>query len=97
MRIPLPSIMRWWREQAHERKIGPALPRWGVEAWAFAAKHPWLYRLSTRIAVAALNMMSKGKGRFAKLPLASGWTNGRDLPAPQSAETFMAQYKKRKH
>ncbi|WP_414655619.1 LutB/LldF family L-lactate oxidation iron-sulfur protein [Ferrovibrio sp.] len=97
MRIPLPDIMRWWREQAHEKRIGPAWPRWGVEAWAFAARNPWLYRLGSRIAVAALHMMGKKKGgRFAKLPLASGWTDGRDLPAPQSRDTFMAQYKRQK-
>jgi L-lactate dehydrogenase complex protein LldF len=96
MRIPLPDIMRWWREQAHERQITPPLQRWGIEAWAFAAKTPWLYRLGTRIAIAALHMLGKDKGKFRSLPLASGWTGGRDLPAPQAGETFMAQYKKRK-
>ena len=55
----------------------------------------WLYRLGARIAIAALNMLGKDKGRFARLPLASGWTDGRDLPAPQSPETFMTLYKKK--
>lgn len=32
MRIPLPDIMRWWREQAHEKQITPPLQRWGIEA-----------------------------------------------------------------
>lgn len=97
MRIPLPDIMRHWREQAHAQQITPPLQRWGIEAWAFAAKRPWLYRLGTRLAIAALHMLgAKQGGRFARLPLASGWTDGRDLPAPQAAETFMAQYKRRK-
>ncbi len=96
MRIPLPDIMRWWREQAHEKQITPPLQRWGIEAWAFAAKHPWLYRLGAGLAIALLNRLGKDKGKFAALPLAAGWTDGRDLPAPQSASTFMSQYKSAK-
>jgi L-lactate dehydrogenase complex protein LldF len=96
MRIPLPDIMRWWREQAHEKRITPPLQRWGVELWAFAAKAPWLYRLGAAAAIAILNTAAKGKGRFARLPFARSWTDGRDLPAPQAAETFMQQWKKRK-
>lgn len=96
MRIPLPDIMRWWREQAHEKRITPPLQRWGIEAWAFAAKMPWLYRLGASIAIGLLNRLGQQKGgRFASLPLASGWTDGRDFPAPQSDRTFMSQYKKK--
>ena len=36
-------------------------------------------------------MMGGKKGRFHWLPLASGWTDGRDLPAPEG-ETFFARY-----
>src|SRR3546814_5025960 len=67
MRIPLPAIMRHWREQAHEQQITPPLQRWGIEAWAFAARRPWLYRLGTRIAIAALHMLgTKQGGRFTR-------------------------------
>lgn len=96
MRIPLPDIMRWWREQAHEKQITPPLQRWGIEAWAFAAKNPWFYRLGARIAIGLLHLLGKDKGKLASLPLAAGWTDGRDFPAPQSASTFMAQYKSKK-
>jgi L-lactate dehydrogenase complex protein LldF len=32
------------------------------------------------------------KGRIKKLPLAGGWTDWRDMPAPQG-KTFMDQWK----
>jgi L-lactate dehydrogenase complex protein LldF len=35
--------------------------------------------------------MGRKKGRFHTLPFASGWTDGRDLPAPEG-ETFFARY-----
>ena len=38
---------------------------------------------------------ARDKGRFASLPLAKGWTQTRDMPAPQGA-TFQAQWKKQK-
>jgi L-lactate dehydrogenase complex protein LldF len=31
------------------------------------------------------------RGRFSKLPFAGGWTDGRDLPAPEG-DTFFARY-----
>ncbi|HYM33573.1 MAG TPA: LutB/LldF family L-lactate oxidation iron-sulfur protein [Candidatus Cybelea sp.] len=83
MRIPLPKIMRYWREQAFESKITPAAQRAGLELWAWFAKRPNLYRLATRIGIGVLGFMGRGKGRFRSLPLAGGWTDGRDLPAPE--------------
>ena len=92
MRIPLPAIMRHWREQAHEKRITPPLQRYGIEAWAWLAKKPVLYRLAMNIAMPLLAWASGGRGRFRHLPLAEGWTDGRDFPAPEG-RTFMAQYK----
>jgi L-lactate dehydrogenase complex protein LldF len=43
----------------------------------------------------ALALLSRDKGRFAKLPLASGWTQYRDLPAPSGA-TFQSQWRARR-
>jgi L-lactate dehydrogenase complex protein LldF len=45
----------------------------------------------TRAAVAALGIAGRKRGRFARLPLASGWTVSRDMPAPEG-ETFFARY-----
>ena len=45
----------------------------------------------TRAAVAALGVAGRKRGRFARLPLASGWTSSRDMPAPED-KTFFARY-----
>ncbi|MBB5514140.1 L-lactate dehydrogenase complex protein LldF [Rubricella aquisinus] len=92
MRIPLPKMMRHWREREFEKNLTPSAMRYGLKAWAFVAKRPWLYRVKTRAAIMALGLLGRRKGRFAALPLASGWTGGRDMPAPEG-DTFMAQWK----
>lgn len=93
VRIPLPKIMRHWREQAFETQVTPKPERWGIGLWAFFAKRPKLYRLLTRVGAMALKVLAGKRGRIKSLPLAGGWTSVRDLPAPQGA-TFMDQWKK---
>ena len=55
---------------------------------------PWAYRLLTGLVMRAMKLASGGRGRFRRLPLASGWTDSRDFPAPEG-RTFMAQWKSR--
>ncbi|MBL8589751.1 MAG: iron-sulfur cluster-binding protein [Methylobacteriaceae bacterium] len=95
VRIPLPKMMRHWREREFERNLSPAALRSGLKLWAFFARRPALYRLATRLSTKALHLMGRTKGRFAKMPLASGWTDHRDLAAPQ-ADTFQALWKQRR-
>ena len=94
VRIPLPGLMRHWREKEFERHLSPATVRQGLGIWAWFAKRPPMYRAATGFAIRALSVLGRGKGRFTSLPLASGWTQWRDLPAPQGA-TFQAQWKRR--
>src|SRR5260370_35086660 len=82
VRIPLPSMMRHWREREFERHLSPAAARYGIGFWAFFAKRPLLYRLSTDVAMRALRLVAPGKGRSAWLPLPAGGTRNRDLPRP---------------
>ena len=49
---------------------------------------------ATRAAAAALGLVGRGRGAVRYLPLAGGWTEGRDLPAPEPGGTFMARYAK---
>jgi L-lactate dehydrogenase complex protein LldF len=91
VKIPLPSMMRHWREREFERHLSPASTRTNLALWAWVARRPSLYRLATRVAAKALSLMAGKKNRFASLPLASGWTAGRDLPAPEG-DTFFARY-----
>lgn len=92
VRIPLPNMMRHWREREFERHLSPAAMRYGIGFWAYFAKRPALYRLSTNIAMRALHLFGGAKGRFAWLPFAGGWTRYRDLPAPQGA-TFQSRWR----
>jgi L-lactate dehydrogenase complex protein LldF len=96
MHIPLPKLMRHWREKEFERGLSPATQRAGLKFWAFFARRPGLYRFVTRIAFGALSVLGRRSGgHFKSLPLAGGWTQYRDMPAPEG-KTFMAQWKARK-
>jgi L-lactate dehydrogenase complex protein LldF len=95
MMIPLPKLMRHWRDKEFERCLSPATQRWGIRFWAFFAVRPRIYRFATRIAMRALGNLGRESGRFRSLPLAGGWTGHRDMPAPEG-RTFMDQYRARK-
>ncbi len=95
MKIPLPGMMRHWREREFERHLTPAAMRWGIRAWAFFATRPALYRVVTRLAARGRKFWAMGTGRSRSVPLAGGWTKYRDFPAPEG-RTFMAEWKTRK-
>jgi L-lactate dehydrogenase complex protein LldF len=85
MRIPLPKMMRHWREREFERHLSPANYRAGIFVWGFFARRPRLYRLASGIAARLLGRLGRRRGFFRSLPLAGGWTRGRDMPAPEGA------------
>jgi L-lactate dehydrogenase complex protein LldF len=91
MRIPLPRMLRSWRKRGYEAGLGPAKTRLGLNAWAFLARRPTLYRLLMNVGVGFLGLFGS-RGRFRSLPLAKGWTSVRDLPAPEG-RTFLSQWK----
>jgi L-lactate dehydrogenase complex protein LldF len=95
MRIPLPKMMRHWREREFERRLTPAAARWGLGLWRALGTRPGLYRLVTRAAALGLRVMALGRGRLRRLPLGSGWTAHRDFPAPEG-RTFQAQWRARR-
>ena len=92
VRIPLPKLMRHWREREFEKRLTPGAVRTGLGAWAYLAARPGLYRLAARIGNAAMRTMARGRGRLAALPLAGAWTGTRDFPAPEG-RPFMDQWK----
>ena len=94
MSIPLPRMMRHFRERAFDAGAAPAAERWGVRTWAWFARRPWLYGLGARAAVRLLRLAGGRGGRIARLPSAGGWTAGRDLPAP-AGRTFQEQWRRR--
>ena len=94
MRIPLPDLLRKWRVRQFAAAVTPAASRYGLRAWAFLARHPFLYGLATSLGSALLATVAGRKRRLRHLPFAGGWTAMRDLPAPEG-RTFTAQWKQR--
>ena len=91
VKIPLPKLMRHWRERAFERHLTTRAGRAGLGLWGWFARRPGAYRQVTRAVAWTLGRLGRARGRFSYLPLAGGWTGGRDLPAPEG-ETFFARY-----
>ena len=96
VRIPLPKLMRHWREREFERHLTPISVRQGLALWGYFARRPTLYRKLTGIANRVLALFGRAQGRYRALPLAGGWTRFRDLPAPQPGGTFHSQWAKRR-
>ena len=94
MRIPLPKMLRHWREKEFERHLTPRKARLGLAAWRLLANRPRLYGLTTRLAAWGLARFAGKSGALASLPLAGGWTKWRDLPAPEGS-TFRTEWAKR--
>jgi L-lactate dehydrogenase complex protein LldF len=91
MRIPLPKLMRHYRERAFDKGLTPPLPRLALALWAFMAKRPKLYRFFTGLKIPALAAFGRRRGRFRTIPFAGGWTKHRDMPAPQG-RTFQKMW-----
>ena len=94
VRIPLPRLMRHWREREFERHLSPATLRSGLRLWAFFARRPSLYGFATAALARLLRLAGRRHGRFRWLPFAGGWTRTRDFPVPQG-RTFQAQWRAR--
>src|SRR6476469_7922438 len=82
VKIPLPDLQRKLREKEFETHLRPWYERAGLRAWGWLARHPAVYGVATRIGVRALRLIADRNGMIRKLPLGSGWTDERDMPAP---------------
>ena len=96
VRIPLPDLLRTLREKQVDRGLRPASERFGLRAWAWAARRPRVYALLSKVGARWLRLLGGGSRMIRKLPLAGrGWTLGRDFPAPQG-RTFRELYRANK-
>ncbi|MEE2722480.1 MAG: LutB/LldF family L-lactate oxidation iron-sulfur protein [Pseudomonadota bacterium] len=93
MRIPLPDLMRKWRDIAHRDRLNKSRPRLGLALWAWTATRPRLYRTGVRLAMTVLKLLAGKRGGLRSMPLAAGWTTARDLPAPEGG-TFVEQWQR---
>ena len=92
MGIPLPKMMRHWREREFTRRDSPWTQWMAIRGWAYIAKRPRLYRFFANRAAGLLSEWGKARGAFRWLPLAGGWLKHRDLAAPPG-RTFQQQWK----
>jgi L-lactate dehydrogenase complex protein LldF len=83
VKIPLPKMMRHWRDREFTEKLNPPIYRGGLFLWAWAARRPALYHALVEFASRALGWLGRDRGRFRTLLLANGWTAVRDMPAPE--------------
>jgi len=91
--IPLPSMLRAWRERDFTEGKRSRAEGLALKAWAFAAKRPGLYHALAAVGVLLLTRLAGGRGRFTRLAFAKPWTRVRDLPAPEG-RTFQQLYAK---
>ena len=89
--IPLPDMLRSLRARQFDEGLTPGMTRLSLKLWSFAARRPSLYRFGTGLAVRAMRLWSRGRGRISAFPMAGGWTRFRDLPQPGEA-SFMQLY-----
>ena len=94
VKIPLPDLMRRLRERQFEQGLKPWPERAGLAAWKWAAQRPAIYAMISRLAARALAWLGGAGGLIHRLPLGGGWTDGRDLPAPEG-RTFRELYSHR--
>ncbi|MEP6658113.1 MAG: LutB/LldF family L-lactate oxidation iron-sulfur protein [Betaproteobacteria bacterium] len=87
VKIPLPDLLRKLREQQFAGRMRPWHERAGLRAWSWLASRPALYALTTRIGVRVFKWMGGSERLIHRLPLAKGWTDARDMPAP-AGKTF---------
>ena len=91
VKIPLPDLMRKWRERQFDMKLRPFSERFAISVWGFFVQRSGLYAFAARIAARFAAMLG-GKGKLIhSLPGIDGWTDGRDMPAPEG-KTFRELY-----
>lgn len=91
VKIPLPDLMRKWRERQFDQALRPFGERFSISVWNAFATRPALYAASTRIAARLASWWGGKERRITWLPGLDGWTDGRDMPAP-AGKTFRELY-----
>ena len=94
VQIPLPKLLRHWRQRTHSNRQDTASSRWGLQFWSYISGRPSLYRMFTAASIFYLGLFARKKGVIKWLPFVKNWLNFRELPAPEGS-TFMQQMDKR--
>jgi L-lactate dehydrogenase complex protein LldF len=91
VKIPLPELLRKLREAQVGRGLRPRREMVALRLWSAAALHPRIYGLLARWGARTLRLIGGRTGMIRRLPLASGWTTRRFMPAPRG-RTFRDLY-----
>ena len=94
MKIPLPKMMRHWREIAFERGETSLFARFNLTLWAWLVKRPKLYRQVMRPVMVGVKVVTKMPWVLKMLPGSKNWLHARDLAVPEGG-TFIDQFHKR--
>jgi L-lactate dehydrogenase complex protein LldF len=95
VKIPLPKMMRHWRERQFAQRKAPPVYRYGLGLWSWVAQRPALYHALVEVKARLLGWLGRRRGRFRTLPLAGEWTRVRDMPAPEG-RSFHALWAERR-
>ncbi len=91
VKIPLPDLMRKWRERQFDQKLRPFSERFAISVWGFFVQRPSLYAFAARVGARFAAMLGGKEKLIHSLPGIDGWTDGRDMPAPEG-KTFRELY-----
>ena len=97
VRIPLPKMLRHWREREFAQAPNAVAGGLALALWAFFASSPTRYRFASALGRIALKALARLQGGswIKRLPaLAGGWTKERDMGISGGA-SFQAQWHKR--
>ena len=89
VKIPLPSLLRRWRQRAYDARLDGDRARWLLRLWAFFAARPRLYHPLLSAATMVLGWLAGPGGSFRRLLGGKAWTESRNFPAPEGG-SFLA-------
>jgi L-lactate dehydrogenase complex protein LldF len=100
VRIPLPKLLRRWREREARAAQSPAGQRWGLAAWRWMNRWPFFYRYllsALGLSLRSLSVPGERPERWIRrLPWpGSAWTRCRDMRAPQGV-SFQARWREQR-
>ena len=93
VRIPIPKMLRYWRDREFERRMTPRAVRYGLGWWTRLNASLHIYRYLLGIAARLLRVLSS-RGWITRLPgPGHAWTRYRDMPTP-AGQTFQQQWRR---
>ena len=95
MKIPLPKMMRHWREREFERHLSPATWRWGLGLWALFAAPPAALPVWHEAGDAGARQSRRRRAAASAAAARRRLDQHRDLPAPQG-QTFQEMWAERR-